>query len=315
MGDLIWHLPVIRAIAAASQSGRVTLLTKPSTQADTLLAGDPAIDRIVWFDHNPRHGRGRHDGPLGYLRLVATLRCCDLETCVLLHHGASLALAIRLAGIPRRHGYGNGLQRYLLNHASRPGRAQPFTEAFDQANTYAKSAGLWPLSEPAVTVRADWMERARGRLAGLGRPLAVLGIGSHGGDRQWGARNFAALAEALVRRGCGTVLLLAAEHEAGLAQAVCDRAGDGRIVQAVGWPLAEVAGMLSEADLFVGNDSGLMNLRAAVGRPAYALFGASGPLQHSASIRSIVPPGGARAGMDRITVYQVLDRLMADRVM
>ncbi|MEN3381162.1 MAG: hypothetical protein V7608_1206, partial [Hyphomicrobiales bacterium] len=33
IGDVIWHLPFIRAIAAATPEGAVTFLTLPSTQA------------------------------------------------------------------------------------------------------------------------------------------------------------------------------------------------------------------------------------------------------------------------------------------
>jgi hypothetical protein len=52
-----------------------------------------------------------------------------------------------------------------------------------------------------------------------------------------------------------------------------------------------------------------MNLRAATGRPAHALFGVSGPLQHSPLIRAIMPEGGPRAGMEQITVQSALQSL------
>jgi len=38
IGDMIWHLPHIHAIAATSIEGQVDLLTKPRSQADRLLA-------------------------------------------------------------------------------------------------------------------------------------------------------------------------------------------------------------------------------------------------------------------------------------
>jgi heptosyltransferase-2 len=313
MGDLIWHLPHIRAIAAASPDRKITLITKPSTQADILLDGDPAIERIVWFDRNPRQGHGRHDGPLGYVRLLADLRACRLQSCVLLHHGASLAAAMRLAGVRRRYGYGySAAQRRWLNQPPFLGQEIPFTEAFDQATAYARAAGFGDLPEPELAVSAAARVALPEILAGMDGPIAVLGIGAHGGIRQWGTRPFAELAQALLARGYGTVLLLAAAHEAGLAAAIADAAGRPDEVRgAIGWKLAEVMAVLAEAALFVGNDSGLMNLRAALGQPAYGLFGASGPLRHSRHIRPVVPPGGARAGMDRISVQQVLDALDA----
>ena len=309
LGDLIWHLPIIRAIADASEGGKITLVTKPSTQADALLAGDPAIERIAWFDRNPRQGRGRHDGPLGFPRLVATLRACRADSCVLLHHGASLAAAMALAGISHRYAYGySRSQRLWLNHKPTLAAAMPFTEAFDQAAAFAKAAGLWPLPEASVGVQAAALQAVCKELARAVRPIAVLGIGSHGADRQWGTEKFAALAAGLLQTGIGTILLAMSANEAGLAQAISHRLPpDSRVRAAIGWPLADVAALLWEADLFVGNDSGLMNLRASLGRPAYALFGASGPLRHSSHIRPVIPPAGPRAGMAAITVGQVLD--------
>ena len=314
MGDLIWHLPVIRAVAAASPSGRVTLLTKRSTQADALLEGDPAIERIVWFDRNPRFGAGLHDGPVGLARLVATLRGCRANTCVLLHHGASLAATVWLAGIPNRYGYGFNRQDIWLNRGPRlrntpAGQAVQFGEAFDQATAFAQAAGLWPLPEPHVALRLDWVGAAGSRLAGLPRPLAVLGIGAHGADRQWGPDNFAALARALRQTGVATVLLACAEMEGELAGRIAAACGDASVHQAVGWSLGEVAGTLAQADMFVGNDSGLLNLRAALGRSALGLFGASGPLRHSTKLHAVIPPLGPRTGMAGITVAKVMEAI------
>ena len=311
MGDLIWHLPVIRAIAAVSAERRVTLITKPSTQADILLRHDPAIGRIVWFDRNPRQGRGRHDGVFGYPRLVAGLRGCRADTCVLLHHGASLAAAMFLAGMPHRYGYGyDRVQRRWLNHGPFLGPDVQFSEAFDQANAFAHAAGFLELPEPSLQVDAAARARLAARMNRLPKPWAVLGVGCHGETRQWGAGRFAALADALLARGAGTVLLLAATHEAALVRDIEDRVTQTAGVHgAVGWKLDEVVALLSEAELFIGNDSGLMNVRAALGRPAYALFGASGPLRHSAQIHPIVPPSGPRSGMAGITVEQVLEAL------
>ncbi|HNW77889.1 MAG TPA: hypothetical protein PKH28_03180, partial [Candidatus Competibacteraceae bacterium] len=50
IGDMVWHLPHLHAIAATARDGRVDVLTKPRSQADRLLGADPAIGRILWLD-------------------------------------------------------------------------------------------------------------------------------------------------------------------------------------------------------------------------------------------------------------------------
>ena len=309
MGDLIWHLPLIRAIAARSPDRRVTLITKPSTQAEALLEGDPSVERLVWFDHNRRDGQGSHDGPLGMVRLSATLRRCRLDTCVLLHHSTGLAASMALAGIVNRLGYGYGVQRRWLTRPPFMPTPPPFTEAAEQAAAYALALKVGPLPEPSVVVRPSWAIATQARLAGLPTPLSVLGVGCHGTERQWRVERFAQLAAELRELGW-TVLIAAAAHEAALANYVRRMAG-GDVRCAIGWSLPEMAACLAQADLFIGTDSGLMNLRAAVGRPAYGLFGASGPLHHSSNIRAIIPPGGARAGMEALHVEQVLEAVVA----
>jgi heptosyltransferase-2 len=314
LGDLIWHLPHIRALAAQTASGRVTLIAKRSTQAEAVLAGDPAIASILWYDHNPRSpgglAGGRHDGPGGTLRLIADLRARRLRSCVLLHHSAALAAIVLAAGIGRRHGYGySAAQRFWLNRPPFLPEPPPFTEAFDQATAYMAAAGLADLPEASVPVPAA-RPALEARIAALQPPVAILGIGAHGAERNWGEARFSALATALLRQGHGSVVLLAAADEAARASCIMEEAGNPAALHAViGWPLRDVMVLLARADLFIGNDSGLMNLRAALGRPAYALFGASGPLRHSRHIRPIIPREGARSGMRRITLGQVLETI------
>ena len=70
IGDVIWHLPFVRAIAAREPGGAVSFLTLPSTRAKELLQAEPCIGEVAYFEH---HGsevlRGFH-----LARLVALMR-------------------------------------------------------------------------------------------------------------------------------------------------------------------------------------------------------------------------------------------------
>ena len=87
--------------------------------------------------------------------------------------------------------------------------------------------------------------------------------------------------------------------------------------QAVQWLLADAkveldaAALLNEADVFVGPDSGPMNLAVAVGTPAFGLFGATRVLNHSRFIHPILPDDGRVSldGMRRISPGNVLARV------
>ena len=73
IGDMVWHLPHIHAIAATTVEGQVDILTKPRSQADRLLCADPSVERVLWLEREA----GRHAGPRGLLRLclLYTSRC------------------------------------------------------------------------------------------------------------------------------------------------------------------------------------------------------------------------------------------------
>ncbi|HTH35019.1 MAG TPA: hypothetical protein VL976_11660, partial [Xanthobacteraceae bacterium] len=52
IGDVIWHLPFIRAIAAAAPGGRVTFLAPPSSGAKDLLVAEPSVAEVIYFEHS-----------------------------------------------------------------------------------------------------------------------------------------------------------------------------------------------------------------------------------------------------------------------
>lgn len=55
IGDMIWHLPHIHAIAATSLDFQVDILTKPRSQADRLLCADPCVRRVLWLERERDH--------------------------------------------------------------------------------------------------------------------------------------------------------------------------------------------------------------------------------------------------------------------
>jgi heptosyltransferase II len=97
---------------------------------------------------------------------------------------------------------------------------------------------------------------------------------------------------------------------------ICTLLGDDAalVIPALGWHMAEVAALLSEAAFYVGNDTGVMNMAAAVGTRAYALFGATPPLHHSAQIVPVLSPsGGPLDGVARLSLDAVLAVIERDR--
>lgn len=316
IGDMIWHLPHIRALAAAAGQA-VTLIAKPRSAADQIFAFEPAVADIVWMDRNPTGRRGVHDGSIGFLRFVAALRRHRFDAIVILHHSHSLAAAAWLAGIPARYGYGTGTQRWLLNRRPFLARTDQPLHPFDQATAWLRAAGINQAdAEPELTVPAATRAELRQRLGAPTGAVIAIGVGSSEPYKQWGAANFAALVEGLLAAGWTRLVLVGGSAEAALIGDVLERLGPraGAAQSAIGWNLTDVAALVAEADFYVGNDTGVLNIAAAAGTLAYGLFGGWPPLRHSQRIIPVLPPDGRTdkaTGMARITPAAVLAAIAA----
>lgn len=318
VGDMIWHLPHIRAISA-HVGGPVTLIAKPRSAAAQIFAAERTVREVVWMDRNPEGRRGRHDGPLGLMRLVQVLRDHRFDSVYLLHQSQTLALATWLARIPARFGYGAGVQRLWLNQPAFLTRDQLRLNWFEQATTWLATAGI-PLTatEPRLPVLPEAQAAVERRLGPIGDDLITIGIGSSALYKQWGAERFAELIRLLRHAGWTRFVLLGGPPQAELAAEILQRLGDegSGIAVSVDWPLTEVAALLARSAFYVGNDTGFLNIAGAVGVRTYGLFGATEPFHHMAQIVAISPSGGGVSridGMTRISPESVAAAILADR--
>jgi len=138
-----------------------------------------------------------------------------------------------------------------------------------------------PLELPAPALRVDDTAR-RATLERLGlddmRPAVALCPGAeYGPAKRWPARHHAALARGLAARGCAIWLVGSAADAAGAAE-VAAAAPDAARNLCGGTTLDEAIDVLASARLVVSNDSGLMHVAAALGRPLVALYGSSSPV-------------------------------------
>jgi heptosyltransferase-2 len=109
------------------------------------------------------------------------------------------------------------------------------------------------------------------------RPIIAMhpGSGGYSTARRWAPERFAQLADTLFHDAGGQLILMGGPEETELHRQIIELmqsempvrsfAGKGNIRVA--------AAILEQADLFVGNDSGLMHLATAVGTPTVGIFG------------------------------------------
>lgn len=107
--------------------------------------------------------------------------------------------------------------------------------------------------------------------------LVALHPGSGGQRKRWPAEGFSDLAERATAMWGAAVLLLSGPADEEAFAAVRSGAPRARIIPLKDLPLREAASILALCSVFVGSDSGITHLSAAVGTPTVALFGPTDP--------------------------------------
>jgi heptosyltransferase-2 len=238
-------------------------------------------------------------------RLGRALKARGYDQAMVLPNTWKSALLPFFAGIPRRTGY-TGEARYgLLNERHESTKAP-------MAEHYARLAGEGPPSRPHLQVTPAEVEQAKAKFGIAGRYAVLCPGAEYGPAKRW--PYFAELSRELPIPA--VVLGSAKDREAAGGISGTDLAGKTSLDEAIT--------LIAGADLVVSNDSGLMHVAAALGRPQVALFGSSSPehtppqspaarvlwlhLECSPCYRRECPLGHFRC-MREMNVAMVLDKL------
>jgi heptosyltransferase-2 len=206
---------------------------------------------------------------------------------IVLPHSWKSALVPLFAGIARRTGF-VGEARYGVLNDARPLDAAALPRMVDRFSLLAEPRGAQLPAEtphPRLEADADAVAATMARY-GLAAGGIALCIGAeYGPAKRWPAAHFAALARALLAAGRG-VWLIGGPGDAPIGAEVGSLA-PGAVDLTGKTTLGEAIELIGAADAVVTNDSGLMHVAAALGRPLVALYGSTSP--------AFTPPLSAQA--------------------
>jgi heptosyltransferase III len=255
LGDVLLAVPALRALRAQAPAGELVLAAQP--HIGRLLVALAIVDRHETFD------------TLGLDVLFGDAPAPE-------------RLRALVAGARVVSWFGSGDTGFVGRLGALAGEAIVSSTARQEGTTVWQrllaSLGSAPVTErwrdvvdPPPSIASD----GRRLLAGAGwsgaRPLVMVHPGAGGVAKRWAVEGFADVAGALVDR-CGVDVVVhegPADHDAvaalraRLRMAALDLADP---------PLEALAGAVRHAALWIGNDSGVSHLAAAVGTPTLALF-------------------------------------------
>jgi heptosyltransferase-2 len=213
-------------------------------------------------------------------RLGRSLAAEGYNQAIVLPRTFKSALVPFFAGIPLRTGYIGELRHWILNDSRKLDEARLPQMAQRYAALGLPRGETLRLPLPALKLRVDESKR-RALLDrfGLdrGRPAAALCPGAEFGPaKRWPPRHFAELAQGLAARGLA-VWLIGSQNDRQIAAEI-ERSAGGVCRNLCGeTTLADAIDLMASAALVVSNDSGLMHVAAALGKPLVALYGSTSP--------------------------------------
>jgi heptosyltransferase-2 len=281
VGDAIMALPALRAVRARFSDSDISIVARPYV-AD-IYRDQQICDHLIAYDPS-----GLHAGFSGRERLAAELRAQKFDVALLLQNAFDAAWLAWRANIPERIGYArDGRSLLLTKPVPVPKHGEISThEKFYYLELLRRAGWLDSLPDEsfiAMTVPEAKRRRAAEFLVESGaRPHALrvaIGAGaSYGSAKCWPPSRFAELANRLQSQKDADILLFGTAAEAAVSNAIAADMHQPPINLTGKTAIADLPALLSQCQLFIGNDSGAMHVAAAVGLPVVAVFGPTDPL-------------------------------------
>ncbi len=262
IGDLVLALPALEALRAAHPQAHLTVaghpgavvLARAAGLADTVLDADSAVLTPLFAPTPP---------------IPAPLPVPDVAVLWAGPAAQPLAASLRALGT-----------REVLRVPAQPAAecrqhvADYLARSLEAIGVAARLPAVprLPLDRALVADVAAFLATE----GGPGGAWLAVHAGSGSPRKNWASAQFAAVARVLAARGLRP-LLVAGPAEAELVEGMLDGLAPLRPPVAREWPLPRLAALLSLCAGYVGADSGITHLAAAVGIPVVAVFGPTDP--------------------------------------
>jgi heptosyltransferase II len=275
LGELVMSLPALRTMRAAFEDAELAVLVKDDLAS--FFDGMGWIDEVIPYAV-PRIGLRR--------KVVNKIRERRFDLAMVLSNSFQSALWVTLAAVPRRVGYATEGRGLMLTH-----RATPAADALQGHQVHywlgmlrdtLGIASIPHVQEHMLELDNASLKRARAWLrehnVRSDKPLiAMAPAAAYGPAREWPPVRYSALISWLARTYGAQCVLVGTRSERKKCEQVAAKVHSGAIMAAGDTDIGELKALLSLCDGFVGNDSGAMQLAAAVGIPTVGIFGSTNP--------------------------------------
>jgi predicted lipopolysaccharide heptosyltransferase III len=270
IGDTVLATPSLFALKRFLPHARVDVLLEDWVAP--VLDGFRHVDNVIRLASKSTASRAR---------VARELRANRYQVVYNLHGGSTATLLTRATGAEHRVGYRTYQYARLHNELS-----PPSAELWGREKTHSVEQQLallgWtgvpvsdrPPTELTITEAASRNVSRRLQSAALiDKDFVVIHPAAAFATKQWAAANFSEVADNLARQGLPVIVITTA-NEKPIVDELNKHARE-QVTSLTDLSLPELTALLARARLFVGNDSGIAHIAAAVRAPAVVIFGSS----------------------------------------
>ena len=316
IGDFILFLPFIKAIAEQEYNPEIYILTKKRTAASQILIHDKKI-KIIFVERD-RDGKEKHDGIKGFFQLKKLIKSYSFDKAFILHQSCRYALLCKLAGIKNILGYGRNFQFLFLSpfifnknffnkNFSIYEEALSFTKKIIKDKEFNKNAEIIITKKEKDDFYNKYKHNKNNNF--------IIGIGGSGPTVKWPVENWITLINYLNKNFTINFIIAGGKNDEVEFNLIKEKLKIQNISSLCNLNIRDAMIGMSFGKFFIGNDSGMHHVAAAIGINTLVLIGST-PLnytKYSTFMNQIIPDGYQDVGhssnaMKNISIQAVIKK-------
>jgi len=312
LGDLIWQLPYIKAISDHHRQ-KVDLIVREKTQAKNILQDLNHINLINY--NNFRKGFFYW---VDVYKLIKIYLKNKYSHVYILDKVNKPAVAAKICGIKNIVGPGIGNQKKWLTVKNFL-KQEDWNLSYSEQSQKILSINSISLKEvyPNISININRLKNNNSDLLLPGKKIS-FGIDSFEDYKMWYEESFVKLAELLYQKNLfEQIYLICGQEKSYLAENIINLSDRNYFINCSNKNLGGIVLALKNSDFFVGNNSGPLNLSAALGVKSFGLI-ANDPIDELkySKIQIITPENydnlrdRNREGMKKLTVKRVFKQII-----
>jgi len=270
IGDTVLATPSLVALRRFLPDAQIDVLLEDWVAP--VLEGLDAVDNVLTVSRNSKKSR---------FEVARKVRRNRYDVAFNLHGGTTATFFVRVSGARHRVGFSHYSYKFLYNHLLSSAVdfwQRKIIHSAEQQLALLGFVGVpvkdCPKSHLAVTKeRADEMDLFL-HVHGIDEEkIALIHPAAAFDTKQWATENFAKVIDYLASRGIFSVVVATPKEEHIINE--LSKKTSTLFHGFTDLTLPEIAALAARADVFVGNDSGIAHIAAAVQTPSVVVFGSS----------------------------------------